>query len=244
MSNRVFIHGVPNTPEIWRPVIDGLGETVSAPCLPGFCEPAPRDFDCSKDAYAQWLVRLLEDRFASSGPVDLVGHDWGALLTLRAASLRPDLIRSWTICGAAIDPAYRGHLVARLWNAPLLGELVMAVTTRTALERSYGKSGLPPELARHEAASFSPHMRRAILALYRSANGLRFAGDWVDRLAHLPERGLVISGGKDPYVARSVLERFAERHGCRLHVEADAGHWQIVERAAAISTALRAHWRD
>lgn len=244
MSHPVFVHGVPNTPAIWQPLIDRLGEPVTAPCLPGFCGPAPDGFGGTKDAYAQWLVRLLESRYESGGPVDLVGHDWGALLTLRAASLRPDLIRSWTICGAAIDPAYRGHLIARLWNMPGVGELVMAISSRTAMERGFRSGGLPAELARQEASAWSPPMRRAILALYRSANGLRFAGDWIDRLRDLPGRGLVVWGSHDPYVSVAVAERFAQRHACKLHTEADAGHWQIVERAPAIAEVLLTHWRS
>ncbi|MCS3729426.1 alpha/beta fold hydrolase [Bradyrhizobium betae] len=244
MSNRILLHGVPNTPAIWRPLIDRLGEPVTAPCLPGFCGPAPHGFDCTKDAYAQWLIRLLESRYESDGPVDLVGHDWGALLALRAASLRPDLIRSWAICGAAIDPVYRGHVVARLWNTPGLGELVMAISSTTAMERSFRRGGLPAELARQEASAWSPQMRRAILALYRSADGLRFEGDWIDRLRDLPDRGLVVWGANDPYVSVAVAERFAQRHACKLRIEADAGHWQIVERAPAIAEVLVAHWRS
>lgn len=244
MSNRIFVHGVPNTPAIWQALIDILGEPVTAPCLPGFCGPVPDGFSSTKDANAQWLVQLLESRYESDGPVDLVGHDWGALLTLRAASLRPDLIRSWTVCGAVIDPAYRGHLIARLWNTPVLGELVMAVSSKTAMELGFRSGGLPPELAQHEASAWSPQMRRAILALYRSANGLRFDGDWVDRLHHLPNRGLIVWGGNDPYVSVSVAERFAQRHACKLHIEADAGHWQIVERAQAIAKVLLTHWNS
>ena len=244
MSNRIFLHGVPNTPAIWQPLIDQLGQPVTTPCLPNFCGPALDGFDCTKDAYAQWLVGFLESRYNSEGPIDLVGHDWGALLTLRAASLRPDLIRSWTICGAAIDPAYRGHLLARLWNTPVVGEVIMAMPSRSTMERGFRRGGVPAELAQHEASAWSPLMRRAILALYRSANGLRFAGDWVDRLRNLPKRGLVVWGGRDPYVSVSIAERFAEKQRCKVHIEADAGHWQIVEKAETIAGVLLTHWRS
>jgi len=243
MGNRVLVHGVPNTPAIWDGLIEELGEPVAAPCLPGFCAPCADGFGSTQDDYAEWLLRWLETRYADGGPIDIVGHDWGGLLTLRAASLRPDLIRSWTISGAAIDPDYRGHAIARIWNTPVLGEVAMAVTPPKLMEISFRQSGLPPDLARHEASAWKPSMRNAILALYRSANGLRFAGDWIERLAQLPRRGLVVWGAQDPFMPMSVALRFANTHGTDVHIESDAGHWAIAERPRAIAQALLAHWK-
>lgn len=242
MSNRVFVHGVPDTPMIWTRLIEQLGGDVLTPCLPGFCGPPPEGFGGTKDDYAAWLVTVLEDQYARSGPLDVVGHDWGALLTLRAVSLRPDLIRSWAISGAAIDPAYRGHTVARIWNTPVVGEIFMAISSRKTMETALHKAGLPRPLARHEASAWGPQMQRSILSLYRSTDGLRFGGDWVDRLKALPGRGLLIWGDQDPYVGLDVARRFAQAHAADLHIESQAGHWAIVERAEEIATALLAHW--
>ncbi|WP_315718678.1 MULTISPECIES: alpha/beta hydrolase [unclassified Bradyrhizobium] len=243
MTNRIFVHGVPDTPAIWGPLIAALSETVAVPALPGFGGDVPPGFACTKDAYADWLVALMEAQHAAFGPLDLVGHDWGALLVLRAASLRPELVRSWAVAGGVLDPDYRGHRIARLWNTPVLGEVVMAVSTQGAMARMFRQSGLPPELAAREAAAWRAPMRRAILALYRSADGLRFGGDWIARLAQLPRCGLVISAAHDPYMSFDVLGRFARRHDATLHVEPDAGHWSIVERPDSIAAALRAHWK-
>jgi pimeloyl-ACP methyl ester carboxylesterase len=242
MSNRVFVHGVPDTPAMWRALIGMVGGDALAPCLPGFCAPCAEDFDSSKDAYADWLVRVLEARYAERGPIDIFGHDWGALLTLRAVSLRPDLVRTWAISAAAIDPDYRGHTIARIWHTPVLGEVAMAAWPAALMEVMLRRAGLPAALAREEAGAWSPHMRRSILALYRSASGLRFSGDWVDRLAALPKGGLVIWGAKDPYVPVAVAERFVARHGGTLHVERDAGHWVVVERVGEVARLLVAHW--
>ncbi|MGJ5130316.1 MULTISPECIES: alpha/beta fold hydrolase [unclassified Bradyrhizobium] len=244
MTNRLFLHGVPDTPAIWGPLIAALGETVAVPCLPGFCGEPPAGFAGTKDAYADWLLALIEAQHAAFGPIDLVGHDWGALLVLRAASLRPELVRSWAIAGAALDADYRGHLIARIWNTPILGELFMALSSQRMMARAFRQCGLPAELAAREAAAWQAPMRRSILALYRSANALRFSGDWIERLANLPRRGLVISGTRDPYMSLDTLSRFAQRHGAQLHVEQDAGHWSIVERPQSIAAALRAHWSD
>lgn len=244
MSNRVFVHGVPDTPLIWSALLDALGESALTPCLPGFCSDRPQGFQSTKDEYAAWLVRQLEQHYADHGPIDLFGHDWGALLTLRAASLRPDLIKSWAISSAAIDPEYRGHLVARIWNTPFLGELAMAISPKYVMDVMLRQSGLPRDLARQEAAAWRPHMRQSILALYRSANGLRFDGDWIDRLKMLPQKGMLIWGARDPYVPQSVATRFAQHHDARLHIIPNAGHWVIVEQAREIASMLRAHWQS
>ncbi|XUM22420.1 alpha/beta fold hydrolase [Bradyrhizobium oligotrophicum S58] len=243
MTSRIFLHGVPDTPAIWGPLIAALGETVAVPCLPGFCGEAPPGFACTKDDYADWLIGLIEAQHAAFGPLDLVGHDWGALLVLRAASLRPDLVRSWAVAGGALDPDYRGHPIARIWNTPVLGEVFMALSSQRMMARAFRQSGLPPDLATREAAAWQAPTRRSILALYRSADGLRFGGDWIGRLAELPRRGLVISGTHDPYMTLDVLSRFARRRSAQLHVEQDAGHWSIVERPQSIAAALRAHWQ-
>jgi pimeloyl-ACP methyl ester carboxylesterase len=62
--------------------------------LPGFGRPAPEGFDATKEAYVSWLLAELPTQ---SGPVDIVGHDWGALLVVRAVSLEPRRVRSWAV---------------------------------------------------------------------------------------------------------------------------------------------------
>ena len=240
--NPFFVHGVPDTPAVWGPLLAALGNEAAAPRLPGFGDVPPAGFAATKDGYAAWLIDRLAAHCAKTGPADLVGHDWGALLVLRAASLRPDLVRSWAVSGAVIDPEYRGHRVARIWNTRLLGEVFMVITPQSAMQRAFRQSGMSEDLAREEALAWTPTMRRSILSLYRSAEGLRFTGDWIARLADLPGRGLVIWGDQDPYVSTQVAERFCAAHDVPLKVEHGAGHWAIIDRAPAIAAHLQTHW--
>ncbi|MBI3438189.1 MAG: alpha/beta hydrolase [Proteobacteria bacterium] len=235
----VFVHGVPDTPALWRPLISAIGVSPTGcvtPSLPGFGGAIPPGFNATKDAYATWLIEVLQEL---GEPAHLVGHDWGALLVLRAASLRPDLVASWCVANAVIDADYRGHRTARAWATPMLGELTMlAMRDKKRLERGLISGGMPAALAAEETPHVDRAMRQSILRLYRSAHGLKFEGAWVDDLVRLPARGQVFWGEVDPFVDLTVAERFARARRVPLHVEKGAGHWACHERAEQFAAVL------
>jgi len=119
----VFVHGVPETGRIW----DGVRELVPGSIsldLPGFGCPTPEGFSATKDAYAEWLEQRLR---RVDGPIDLVGHDWGALLTLRIASATSVPLRSWAAdIASCYQPDYVWHAGARTWQTPGEGEAALA----------------------------------------------------------------------------------------------------------------------
>lgn len=246
MTAKLFLHGVPDSPAIWRPLLAALdlGDTpLAVPALPGFTGPLPKGFAATKEAYADWAVGEAAALAAVHGPIDIVGHDWGALIAQRVAMLRPDLIRSWAVSNAVIDPDYRGHRIARIWNTPILGEIFMALSAPGKLADGLAGQGMPADIAREEAAQWAnKDKRRAILRLYRSAHGLSFQHDWARDIGKLPRRGALIWGANDPYVDLSVAQRFAANNDVPLAVIADAGHWAIAERPADVAAALRAFW--
>ncbi|MGJ8537147.1 MAG: alpha/beta fold hydrolase [Parasphingopyxis sp.] len=245
LRTKILVHGVPDTPAIWGPLVAALGELdgpVHCPALPGFVDTAPHGFPSTKEVYTDWLVEQIRAAHAETGPVDLIGHDWGAIFVLRAASLVPELVRSWTVSDAMIDPDYRGHSMARKWATPLVGELIMALARPQALAAGLVEAGVPEDIAAHDAETWTRAKRRAILKLYRSADGLRFSGDWVERLANMPKHGLVVWGENDPYVELHFAEAFAERWSVPLHIERGAGHWAIAQRADSIATRIKTFW--
>jgi len=243
---KLFLHGVPDSPAIWRPLLGALdlGDTpVAVPALPGFTGPLPARFSATKEAYADWAVGEAEALFAAHGPIDIVGHDWGALIAQRVAMLRPELLRSWAISNAVIDPDYRGHRLARIWNTPVLGEIFMALSKPAKLAEGLAAQGMPADIAAEEAAQWANRdKRRAILKLYRSAKGLSFEHDWGRDIAQLPANGTLVWGAGDPYVELSVAQRFATNTGTPLAVIEGAGHWAIAERPAEVAAALRDFW--
>ncbi len=248
MTHKIFFHGVPDSPIIWSPVLNALGldaNTVTTPALPGFQDPHPKGFGGTKDDYADWAVGIVRDKFEVSGPVDIVGHDWGALITQRVSMLVPEMIRSWVIASAVISPDYYGHRIARMWNTPIVGELLMAITSGNKIEKSLIGDGVPEAIAKEEAQHWrKPHMRRSILGLYRSANGLRFQRDWCQDLERSPSAGMFIWGEHDQFVPPSVASGFVERRGYPLTVIPDSGHFVLAEKPKEFASALRNFWNE
>lgn len=239
----ILIHGVPDTPALWdglRAELDLGKDQIITPALPGFVDAAPNGFSASKQAYVNWLIELLEVQCARTGPVDLVGHDWGAILCLRAAHLRPDLIKSWAALNAVILPDTGWHRIARLWQTPLLGEVLMLCARPWILRKTMPRLGMPKALATTEAPRIGRHMKRAILRLYRSA--ITVNTDWGGDLAGLPKHGLVVWGDQDPFMPLSKAKRFCAAQNIPLHVEKGAGHWAMCENPRLIAQRLQRHW--
>src|SRR5436853_7218787 len=90
-----LVHGVPDSPALWEPIRRRLTRPdVVTPTLPGFGSPLPPGFAATCEAYVDWLIA---DIARLGTPVDLVGHDWGSILALRVASVRPDLVRTLAV---------------------------------------------------------------------------------------------------------------------------------------------------
>jgi len=197
----------------------------------------PPGFDCNKEAYCDWLLSEVDN---VGGPVDLVAHDWGAILALRVASLEPKLIRTWAVGGAPLDPDYEWHKVAKLWQTPEVGEQVMEKLTPETLAPSLVAAGVPAEDAAEAARRVDATMKRSILALYRS--GVRVGAEWEHGLTRVGGRGLVLWGADDPYAAPVFGSRLASRTGARFVTYAECGHWWQLERPGEVAKELEALW--
>ncbi len=234
----VLVHGVPDTPQLWGRVRDRLERTdILTPQLPGFGCPVPTGFDCTKEAYADWLTRVIE---SIGEPVDLVGHDWGSLLVQRVATTRPDLIRTWACGGGAVDETYVWHDVAQMWQTPDVGEQVMEAMTPEAIVPVLAAAGVPEEDAKAASETIDDTMKRAILALYRSA--VSVGEEWGPALDGNQRPALVLWGAGDPYAGPEFGRRLAERIGGELVVLDDCGHWWPAQRPAEVADALSRLW--
>ncbi len=234
----IFVHGVPDTHHVWDALRPHLSrDDVTAIDLPGFGSPVPDGWNATKEEYADWLIAEVEK---AGEPVDIVGHDWGALLTTRLVSLRPDLVRSWAIGGGAIDEEYVWHDMARFWQTPGVGEQVMQAMSGAALEAGMAGAGVPAEHASVTASNVDDTMKDCILRLYRSATEV--GGEWQPDSENIDRPGLLIWGGKDPYMQIEFARKMAERTGARLLVFEDSSHWWPLEKPAEAASALEEFW--
>lgn len=234
----VFVHGVPDTPLVWRPLLAELArEDVVCLSLPGFGVPRPPGFSPDKNSYAAWLIAELRK---IEGPIDLVGHDWGSLLVTRAVSLAPDLVRSWSGGGAPLDPDYVWHETAQVWQTPGQGEDFMRAFTPELGAAGLAAQGVPPDMAREAAQRVDEEMKACILALYRSA--VRVADDWYAGLKNVTAPGLILWGENDPFAARELGQRLARNVGGEFELIAGAGHWYQLEQPAAVARRLERFW--
>ncbi len=135
---------------------------------------------------------------------------------------------------------YKGHLWARIWRAPLLGELAMALLPRRGFARALrrGSPGLDPAYICHTYALFTPAVRREVLRLYRAVDPKELAaGGWEDGLLRLTARApsCVLWGDRDPYIPAAYAERFGARE---VHHFPEHGHWLPAEAAAEVAEHL------
>ena len=167
----VLVHGSPETEAIWDDLVPHLrDDNVVRLSPPGFGSAIPPGFDCSVDAYRDWLAGELKKL---AQPIDLVGHDWGGGHVVRIAMDFSNLIRSWTsdILGV-FDREYVWHELAQVWQTPEVGEQAVAQMKNTPAEarvERYESLGVTPEIARKVVAGANADLGKAILALYRSA---------------------------------------------------------------------------
>jgi pimeloyl-ACP methyl ester carboxylesterase len=232
----VFLHGNPGSGEDWRRLLAHTGEFARAlaPDMPGFGRaPKPRDFRYSVEGYADFLDALLRELEVDR--VHLVLHDFGGPWGLEWAARDPGRVASVALVNTGAFIRYRWHILARIWQTPVLGEVFQATATKP-LFRLLTNRGQKRKLARE----FLDHMydvnytrptRRAVLKLYRASRDAAAIGER-QRAALAPHElpALVIWGARDPYLSTELAEAQREAFpGARLEVLPDSGHWPFAD---------------
>jgi len=240
----VFVHGVPETTQIWDPLVSALSRSdVVTLGLPGFGSPRPAGFAATKEDYVAWLTEALEE-LAVEGPIDLVGHDWGGGLVARLVSLRADLVRSWASDATGLcSPEFRWHDLARIWQTPGEGEAFWNSQIELSLEEQAGGLevfGVPHDAAIEMAGHVDATMAECILILYRSA--LDIGSQWAPAFSDIAAPGLSVMATEDPFGVSGTAASAAARAGAITTTLEGLGHWWMLEDPAAGATMLETFW--
>jgi pimeloyl-ACP methyl ester carboxylesterase len=235
----VFVHGVPETAAIWDDLRGRLQGNSIALELPGFGGPRPDGFAATMDDYAEWLLGALEH---IEGPVDLVGHDWGGILTTRVATIAPDRLRSWvTDAVTAVHPDFTWHEFAKIWQSPGAGEKYWEDLRSSPADSAavFAALGVPEADARAMVAAIDATMVGCILDLYRSA--VDIGRSW-QASGPLAAPGLVLIGGDDPFGDLDRSRSIGRQLGADVAVLEGAGHWWPLQAAQEGAQALESFW--
>lgn len=245
---KVFVHGNPETASIWSLLTDelrarGIDDIVTL-TPPGFGVPSPAGWGASVIEYRDWLIGELE---AIDGPIDLVGHDWGAGHVYSVLAHRPELVRSWAAdCVGLLHPDYQWHDAARGWQTPEIGEQMVAGMVDmvdTDFVETFTALGMTPGIAADVKSHINQDMARCILALYRDAAqpAMSRLGERV--IMKQPQNGLVIVAEQDTYAGSiEMMEEMADILRADVAHLADCGHWWMIQRPDAGANALCDHW--
>ncbi|MEO7555569.1 MAG: alpha/beta hydrolase [Acidimicrobiales bacterium] len=237
----VFVHGVPEIAAIWDKVRAAVSRESVALSLPGFGCPRPEGFAATKDDYADWLLGELDQ---IDGPIDLVGHDWGAGLTYRIATTHGDRLHSWVAdIGNIAHPDYEWHDLGKLWQTPGEGEAFVELQTSMKLEERaalFESFLVPPDDAIEMAETADATMWSCILAMYRSATPNPHAdwGPWTPTSAP----GLVLHPTADLLGDETLSAEVAAQLGARFARIEGAGHFWPYQKPEAAVVILEEFW--
>jgi len=218
----VFVHGNPDAGSDWMPLMTRIAElaTIVAPDLPGFGAADKRpDLDYTVGGYARFLDGVINQ--LGIDRVHLVAHDFGGPFAATWAADHPDRVASVTFVNTGVLIGYRWHRMARVWRTPVIGKLMMRLTTPKVARFVIGHDnpGLPQEWVDTIAP---PHGDRVAGAEIARARPRRTGG--VRRCRRLyPGRAgrapvAAVPARRDPHPARRRALELARagRPGCRI----------------------------
>jgi pimeloyl-ACP methyl ester carboxylesterase len=238
----VFVHGNPGPPEDWRPLVGEVGEFARAlaPAMPGYGDAdKPADFDYTIDGYARHLDGVLTELGVQRA--HLVLHDFGGPWGLTWATAHPDAFASVALINTGVALDFRWHVLGRIWRTPVLGELFMLTTTRSATRWLVGRENprLPPDALDRLYEIYRPWpTKRAVLKLYR-ATPAAMMGAQRDAMRELDRPALVLWGTTDAYIPWQQAERQRESFpSAQIQLLEGLGHWPFLEDPGRVNEYL------
>lgn len=241
----VLVHGIPGAAGAWAATLAALPPEphVIVPDLIGFgASPAPSAYSVDElgpEPQSHALERLVEQHAA--GPVTLVGHDFGAPVSILLADRRPDLVSGLVLLSGNAFPDTPVPFPLSLVTAPLISAVASRAlfsrpSLRLMLRQGVG-SGPAPDARTHLGDA---GQQRAIAAIFREAlRRLQEIYTPVEAaLGRLAMPASVGWGDKDPFFPVSHAQRTAAAARGRLRVFEGAGHFLPHERPAELAAMI------
>jgi pimeloyl-ACP methyl ester carboxylesterase len=251
------VHGLGGSSRNWTDLMDLLRPRLACAAvdLPGYGDSPPRpDGKFSISAMARTVTELIQAQ--QNGPVHLIGNSMGGAVALRAATRRPDLVRSLTLVSPALpDSRPRMDLLRfPVVSIPKLGGYLIGKYLAFPAERRvsdtlaacyYDVSLVPPERYAIEVAAQSerdaqPYAIRALIGSIRTLTAEQMfrlgpLSPW-RAAAKLRVPALVIYGSHDILVRAQMAGRARKsfRTGTVV-VLPDTGHVAMMERPDTVA---------
>ncbi|MBE1456512.1 pimeloyl-ACP methyl ester carboxylesterase [Nocardiopsis terrae] len=257
LAPAVLVHGFTGSKEDFIALLQSLaqaGREVVAVDLPGshrspgletLTPPPGVELPDYRLSSLGRVVTEVMDQVGDGGPVHLVGHSFGGLVSREAALTELSPLASLTLMCSGPGPlsgqgaARTRNLIAALSMAPTAERLRELWDERFELEARSRAVG--PEMLAFLRERF---VNSSALALVRMAEDLLGAPDRVDELAEVDVPKLVLYGENDDAWPLAEQDGMAERLGARRLVVPGAGHSPNVEAPETTSSALTSFWNE
>ncbi|OBK37716.1 epoxide hydrolase [Mycobacterium sp. 1165196.3] len=251
----MLIHGFPQNWWLWHQLIQPLTEDglrVLCPDLRGAgWSSVPRGRYYKSDM-ADDLAIVLER--LDTGPVHLVGHDWGGPVAFLLMLRHPKMVRGFFGLNTVgpwyvIDDAFLRGLWS-LWyqlalSLPVLGQRLIGDSKGrflAMLSRWLGAGFVPEDMPLYIQLMGDPSRALAASRWYRTAQCREIPrwlrGQYAQCRIDVPVR--LLRGAKDPVITSTLLRGYNSRMS-DLEVETiqDVGHWIVEERPELVLQRLR-----
>ncbi len=237
----LYLHGIPTSSDDWLEFLDRAGGI--APDLIGFGRSGKGGhLDYSVTGLAGFVERFLEH--LGIREVQLVAHDWGAVVGLSFAERNPGRVQRLVLCNPPPPAQDDWPWILRVWRARGLGEAAMGTINKWMLARELRRGSIqadawPDPRVAQVWDQFDQGTQRAILRLVRSG-----AGNMLGSGGPRPPDGpgaTVLWGEEDPWYPSAVADEYGDRlGGATVERIAGAGHWpwldrpEVVDRVASL----------
>lgn len=244
----VLVHGIPGQSRSWAGVETGLQPScdVVVPDLIGFGAsvrpPNPTIDDVGPAAQAARVATLLDELDVRHATV--VGHDFGAPVSVLLAATRPDLVGAVALLAGNTFPDTPIPFPLSLVTTPVVGNLVArllfsAPSLALMLRQGTGPGSAPPDAHVYLGDS---GQRRTIATIFAGAlAGLaKLYAPIAAALERLDVPVLVGWGDRDPFFPLPQAERTAAAAHAQLRIFPGAGHFLPHERPSEVCSEIAA----